>query len=262
MHKEDPRINEDELLWPNRFDEKALNTLKKSLGTYGSAGQLQQRPAPKGGGILKRKWWKLWDETIHGDFPKMVYVMQSWDTAFSSRDTASYSACTTWGVFAHKGRYAIMLMHMWRDRVEYPTLRRKARELYDDYSPDAVMIEKKASGQSLIQDLSQMGIFPIPYTPDRDKVARAHAASALFEGGVVWYPDRVWAESVVDMCSVFPAGDGADVVDTTTQALIRLRKMWFGIPGGDEDWDPKAETRFDDLAEDNVVPFKNSSLYG
>ena len=107
-----------------------------------------------------------------------------------------------------------------------------------------------------------MGIHPLPYSPDRDKVARAHAASALFESGVVWYPERQWAEEVIDMCAVFPAGDGADIVDTTTQALIRLRAMWFGIPTGDSDWSPEHEDREDSIANANVIPFRKEPIYG
>ena len=120
-----------------------------------------------------------------------------------------------------------MIMHRWRDKLGYPDLRRKAKELHDEYAPDAILVEKKASGQSLIQDLRQMGLTAIPYTPDRDKVSRAHVSSSLLEAGIVWYPDRRWAEEVIHQCAVFPSGDGTDVVDTVTQALIRLRAMWY-----------------------------------
>jgi phage terminase large subunit-like protein len=129
------------LLWPNRFDQKAISNLRTSLGEYAAAGQLQQRPAPKGGGIIKAKWWREWERDSN---PQFIYVIQSWDTAFSQRDGASYSACTTWGVFSYGTRYNIMLMSRWRDRCAYPDLRRAARELYDDFSPDAVLIEKES----------------------------------------------------------------------------------------------------------------------
>ena len=142
---EDPRQEEGELLWKNRFNEKAIANLRSSLGEYASAGQLQQRPAPKGGGIIRDKWWRLWEKDAN---PQMIYVIQSWDTAFSEKDTASYSACTTWGVFSYGSRYNIMLMHRWRDRVNYPTLRKAAREHFEEFSPDKVLMEKKASGQS------------------------------------------------------------------------------------------------------------------
>ena len=260
-HQEDPRITEDELLWPSRFPEKALANLKASLGAYGSAGQLQQRPSPKGGGILRENWWKIWEKDAEPDF---VYILQSWDTAFSEKDTASYSACTTWGVFTHNGHYAIMILNRWRDRVPYPELRKQARKQYDSYSPDAVLIEKKASGQSLIQDLRMMGIPCITYSPDRDKVSRCHAASPLLEGGVVWRPDRKWAEEVVHHCAVAPAGDGMDIVDTVTQALIRLRAMWYGFHPDDEAWEPEDKERIDDpLAHTaEIIDINQKAIYG
>ena len=249
-HTEDPRTQEDELLWPSRFPAKQLAFLKSSLGSYGSAGQLQQRPAPKGGGILRSDWWEKWERASEPDF---VYILQSWDTAYSVRDTASYSACTTWGVFVHNGSYNVMILNRWRDRIDYPSLRKRARKLYDEYSPDAVMIEKKASGQSLIQDLRQMGIPCIPYTPDRDKVARCHAASPLLEGGVVWYPDRKWAQEVINHCAIAPAGNGMDIVDTVTQALIRLRTMWYASHPDDEEWEPEEEERAVDSLTADII---------
>tara|TARA_R110002051_G_scaffold251_5_gene1031 strand:- start:763 stop:2346 length:1584 start_codon:yes stop_codon:yes gene_type:complete len=256
----DPRKDEGELLWPNRFTPKALNNLKSSLGTYGSAGQLQQRPSPKGGGILKAKWWRKWEKD-KGD-PNYIYVVQSWDTAFSQSSTASYSACTTWGVFKHGGRYNIMLMHRYRERDEYPELRRKAKVMYQEMTPDAVLIEKKASGQSLLQDLRQAGIPAISYSPERDKISRAHSASAMLEAGLVWAPERNWAQQVINMCAIFPAGDGADIVDTCTQALIRLRAMWYADHPEDDTYDPE-ENREDreDPFDDNVVDIQRA-YYG
>ena len=172
----DPRTKEGELLWPERIDEKTLSNLERSLGTYASAGQLQQRPMPKGGGILRAEWWVPWE---HQDLPDIEYIIQSWDTAFSTKEKSSYSARTTWGVFRKNGQMNAIVLDMWYDRVTYPELRKIAQEAYEDYEPDAVMIEKKASGQSLLQDLRMAGIPVIPYSPDRDQEARAHAASAL-----------------------------------------------------------------------------------
>tara|TARA_R110000765_G_scaffold392852_1_gene486085 strand:- start:477 stop:938 length:462 start_codon:yes stop_codon:yes gene_type:complete len=153
-----------------------------------------------------------------------------------------------------------MIMHRWRDKLGYPDLRRKAKELHDEYAPDAILVEKKASGQSLIQDLRQMGLTAIPYTPDRDKVSRAHVSSSLLEAGIVWYPDRRWAEEVIHQCAVFPSGDGTDVVDTVTQALIRLRAMWYAEPEEDSRWTPTTENRID--PNDNVVPLRTGAPYG
>jgi predicted phage terminase large subunit-like protein len=259
-YKEDPRSEEGALLWPERFPLKAIDRLKRSLGEYGSAGQLQQRPAPKGGGIIKQKWWRKWEADA---IPEFIYVLQSWDTAFSEKETNSYSACTTWGVFNFGSRYHIMIIHRFRSHMPYTELRKRARELYNEYNPDAVLIEKKASGQSLIQDLKMSGIPVLAYTPDRDKVARAHAASALLETGLVWYPDRRWADEVIHHCAVFPAGDGTDIVDTVTQALIRLRQMWFAVPH-DDDTDLDDIPFRDDPLADNVIqmPGTRKAIYG
>ena len=182
---EDPRQEDGELLWPDRIDERTLNTLEQSLGSYASAGQLQQRPMPKGGGILKAEWWQPWEEQ---NLPNIEYVLQSYDTAFSTKEKTSYSARTTWGVFRFHGQVNVIVLEMWYDRVTYPQLRKLAQEAYYDYEPDAVMIEKKASGQSLLQDLRMAGIPVIEYMPDRDKEARAHASSALLEDGRIYFP--------------------------------------------------------------------------
>ena len=256
----DPRTEEGALLWPDRFGQKEIDTLKHTLGTYGAAGQLQQRPSPKGGGIIRKAWWRKWEKDT---FPPMVYVTQSWDTAYAEGTHTSYSACTTWGVFQYSGRYHILLLNRFRDRLPYPDLRKLAKEKYYDDKPDAVIIEKKASGQSLIQDLRQANIPVIQYTPDRDKVARAHVASVLFEAGCVWYPDRKWADDVIEMCATFPAGDGEDIVDTVTQAIIRLRTMWYGTTEDDDDELPDFPDRtLNELESSSNVIQLPEAIYG
>jgi predicted phage terminase large subunit-like protein len=243
----DPRTKEGELLWPERVDEKTLETLETSLGTYASAGQLQQRPMPKGGGILKAKWWVPWEKD---ELPNIEYVIQSYDTAFSTKEKSSYSARTTWGVFREDGQVNAIVIEMWYDRVTYPELRKLAQESYDDWQPDAVLIEKKASGQSLLQDLRMAGVPVLAYNPDRDKEARAHASSALLEDGRIYFPsDKKWAKNLIDICAAFPAGDNDDIVDTCTQAWLRLRKGWF-------------ITHSTDYDEDNEQPQKRMTFYG
>jgi predicted phage terminase large subunit-like protein len=238
----DPRTKEGELLWPERIDEKTLSTLERSLGSYASAGQLQQRPSPKGGGILRASWWVPWEKP---DLPEIEYVLQSWDTAFEAKESSSFSARTTWGVFKHKGAMCAIVLEAWYDKVSYPELRRIAQESYDDWEPDAVLIEKKASGQSLLQDLRMAGIPVLAYSPDRDKEARAHASSALLEDGRIYYPsDRKWAKDLIDICAAFPAHPNDDVVDTCTQAWLRLRKGWFvGHSEDPEDDEPVEKQR-------------------
>ena len=244
----DPRTEENELLWPERVDSKTLGSLEKSLGSYAAAGQLQQRPMPKGGGILRAEWWVPWEKEA---LPDIEYVIQSWDTAFSTKEKSSYSARTTWGVFRKDGQINAIVLDMWYDRVTYPELRRIAQESYYEYEPDAVLIEKKASGQSLLQDLRMAGIPVLEYSPDRDKEARAHASSALLEDGRIWFPStKIWAKNLIDICAAFPAGDNDDIVDTCTQAWLRLRKGWFVTHSQD------------DLEDDDVEPKRRISLYG
>ena len=203
---------------------------------------------PKGGGILKAEWWVPWESP---DLPEIEYVLQSWDTAFSTKEKTSYSARTTWGVFKRHGQINAIVLDMWYDRVTYPELRRIAKESYDDFEPDAVLIEKKASGQSLIQDLRMAGVPVLEYSPDRDKEARAHASSALLEDGRIYFPsDKKWAKNLIDICAAFPAGDNDDIVDTCTQAWLRLRKGWF-------------VTHSQDFEEyDDELPKKRVTLYG
>ena len=222
---EDPRKKEGDLLWPERIGDDTLSELENSLGVYASAGQLQQRPMAKGGTILKEEWWREWEEE---DLPNITYVIQSWDTAYSTKEKSSYSARTTWGVFQKNNQWNAIIIDCWFDRVSYPDLRREAQDAYNTYEPDAVLIEKKASGQSLLQDLRMAGVPVLAYSPDRDKEARAHAASALLEDGRIWYPGgKKWAKDVINICSAFPAGENDDIVDTCTQAWLRLRKQWF-----------------------------------
>ena len=237
----DPRTAEGELLWPERFGEKEMSTLERSLGSYAAAGQLQQRPSPKGGGILKASWWVPWEKE---DMPEVSYVIQSWDTAFETKESSSYSARTTWGVFKKDGCDCLIVLEAWWDKVSYPELRKLAQEAYDDWQPDAVLIEKKASGQSLLQDLRMAGVPVLAYSPDRDKEARAHAASALLEDGRIYYPsNRKWAKDLISIAAAFPTHPNDDVVDTMTQAWLRLRKGWYlgHTEDPDEDYVPETQ---------------------
>ena len=182
--------------------------------------------------------------------PEIDYVIQSYDTAFESKESSSYSARTTWGVFKHQGYDCAIVLEAWWDKVSYPELRMLAQEAYDDWQPDAVLIEKKASGQSLLQDLRMAGVPVIAYSPDRDKEARAHASSAILEDGRIFFPsNRKWAKDLIDICAAFPAHPNDDIVDTCTQAWLRLRKGWF--IGHSED--PE---------DDEFVETKRMTLYG
>lgn len=236
----DPRKEKGELLWPERFSEKTVKTLEERLGSYGFSGQYQQAPSPAGGGILKENWWQPWT----GAMPKCIHIFQSYDCAFSEEglETNSRSARTTWGVFWHeqKSRFCTILVEAWADWVEYPDLRKQAKQSYNYHGPDLVLIEKKASGISLVQDLKRAQLPIATYNPDRDKVARAYAVQPMFEAGLVYVPARndlrpkKWAKDCIDECASFPKGEHNDYPDTVTQALLYMRQRWL-LPHPDDD---------------------------
>ncbi|HVX00758.1 MAG TPA: phage terminase large subunit [Candidatus Babeliaceae bacterium] len=238
----DPREKEGELLWPERFTHEFLKKERGKIKEYGYAGQYQQRPSPAGGGIIKGDYFQTWK---HLSPPKMTQVIQSWDTALETKDTNAYSACTTWGLFKEeKGRYSIILLSMWRGRVEYPELRKMAKRLYRDYRddgeieiipdtrhmPDYVLVEAEVSGISLLQDLNQAGIPVTRFVPKGDKLERVRLVTHLIENGRVWLPAlppsfsqlRKFARTFLDNCEAFPNEESRDLVDTMTQVLIRL----------------------------------------
>lgn len=246
----DPRTEPGELLWPGRFPADAVESLKSDLesnsGLYGASCQLQQRPSPADGGILKKKWWRMWPDDK--PLPICEHVFLSWDTAYTEAEMkrAAYSARTAWGVFwdEQAQAHSIILLHGWAGRVGYPDLRKKAQDDTVDFLPDCHLIEKKASGISLVQDLRRAGrrgrkVRLRTYMPDRDKVARAHAASSPLSSGRIWAPNRRWADTVINACAVFPNGapPSADYTDTVTQAILYLTRGWWVEHPDDEDED-------------------------
>ena len=237
---EDPR-KEGELLFPAMFPQEVVEKLEEDMGSHISAGQLEQRPSVKGGGILRQGWFRVWDK--NEPLPVCEHIFISCDTAYSERDLKnnSYSAFTTWGVFWNKAqeRDCILLLDVWYDRVDYPDLRRKATDMDKDKRPDVWLIEKKASGQSLVQDMRRAGIHVRTYQPDKDKVTRAYSVQAMLESGQVWIPDRKWAHKFTYLMSTFPTGvaESNDLADTLTQALIYMRNSWYVTHPDDEEWE-------------------------
>lgn len=240
----DPRTQEGELMFGDWFSNEHLENIKVQRGASNYAGQYQQRPAPAEGAIIKRHWFQWWREEYP---PNIEYVIQSWDTAFSERKEAAYSACTTWGVwYDDHGLGNVILLSMWRDRVGYPELRAMAKRLYFDYRDkgktrnphltgkkiDQVLIESKATGDPLRRDLMEAGIFTTPYNPTKqgDKIERVHKITQYLESGLVWLPAQAPAfDSLTNEASdfledvlYFPNGDSRDLVDTMTQVLRRL----------------------------------------
>ena len=218
----------EEPLWPEFWKKEDLLSVKGSLSVGKWEAQWQQNPTGDMAAILKREWWNMWEKD---DIPPLEYVMQSYDTAYSKKETSDFSAITTWGVFYPKegGPPNIILCDAKRGRWDFPDLRRRALEEYKYWEAECVLIEAKASGMPLTQELRNMGIPVMNYTPSRgnDKFTRVNSIAPLFESGLVWSPDTRWAEEVIEECAAFPAGEHDDYVDTVTQALRRFREGGF-----------------------------------
>jgi|TARA_Y100000114_G_scaffold103860_1_gene97038 predicted phage terminase large subunit-like protein len=218
----------DEPLWKEFWKKEDLLAVKGSLSIGKWEAQWQQNPTSEQSAILKREWWKTWE----GDeIPPLEYVMQSYDTAYSKKSNADFSAITTWGVFYPEegGPPNIILVDAKRGRWDFPDLRRKALEEFKYWDPECILIEAKASGMPLTQELRNMGIPVTNYSPSRgnDKFTRVNSIAPLLESGLVWCPDTRWGEEVIEECAAFPAGEHDDYVDTVTQALRRFREGGF-----------------------------------
>ena len=218
----------DEPLWKEFWKKEDLLAVKGSLSIGKWEAQWQQNPTSEQSAILKREWWKTWE----GDeIPPLEYVMQSYDTAYSKKSNADFSAITTWGVFYPEegGPPNIILVDAKRGRWDFPDLRRKALEEFKYWDPECILIEAKASGMPLTQELRNMGIPVTNYSPSRgnDKFTRVNSIGPLLESGLVWCPDTRWGEEVIEECAAFPAGEHDDYVDTVTQALRRFREGGF-----------------------------------
>jgi predicted phage terminase large subunit-like protein len=270
---EDPRTKPGELLWPNKMGIEEVKRMKERLRTeYSIAGQLQQRPSPEQGGIIKKTYFRWWKQVKP---PKLKQVIQSWDTALSDRDMQknAYSACTTWGIFDDFGEDEenttgipnIILLDCWRGKLEYPELRKMAQRLSNDYKdkdsapkepdghhvPDYVLVEEKASGRPLIQDLRRAGVMAIPFIPDKfgDKTQRVRLCTPVMECGRVWLPANPFtgyksllpfAEQFMEQCCLFPNAESRDYVDSMSQVL--LRTLYGGVLYNSND--PKRQSSY------------------
>jgi len=229
-------------LWPEFWPLKELEALREELPAPKWQAQYQQSPTSEEGALVKREWWSIWEERSP---PNCQFLIQSWDTAFMKHERADYSACTTWGVFYHPDQTGtlhpnIILLDALKERMEFPVLKKRAKELYDYWKPDACIIEAKAAGMPLIFEMRAIGIPVSEYTPTRgnDKIARVNSISDLFSSGRVWRPETRWAEEVVEEFASFPAGEHDDLVDSGTQALIRFRMGGFIPLHTDEEDEP------------------------
>ena len=261
---EDPRTEPGELLWPERFGEPEVSALERILGPYGAAGQLQQRPEPAGGGVIKRDWWNLWETDA---FPPMDYILASLDTAYTEKTENDFSALTVWGVFTQNTQDAptrrhgpdgsiydaatyaeqtprVMLMTAWQERLPLHELVTKVAQTCSKLKVDLLAIENKAAGISVAQEMRRLyshekfGVM-LKDPKSTDKLSRLHSVAPLFAPeervrngkretvrlGIVYAPDRAWADMVITQVGQFPKGKHDDLVDTVSQGLRHLRDV-------------------------------------
>jgi len=226
----------DAPLWPEYWTYELLSKTRATLPPAQWNAQYLQNPTSEEGALGKRNWWKIWD---HTEPPKCEFIIQAWDTAFLKTQQADYSACTTWGVFylpddEGKKKANIILLDAYKDRLEFPQLKKKAYEMWKSRQPDAFIVEGKASGMPLIFELRAMGIPVSDFTPHRgtrtspnDKLSRVNGITDLFASGMVWCPQTRWAEEVIEEFAAFPRGDHDNYDDTGVMALTRFRQGGF-----------------------------------
>jgi predicted phage terminase large subunit-like protein len=235
---------------PSEILKNDEEEIKASNGSRYWESLYMQNPVPDTGGIIKKKWIQWWD---YDEPPACDYIIQTYDTAFSTKTTADFSVIQTWGIFEHMetdstGRENwvsnLILLGNEKGRFDYPALRTKAQELYDYHKPDVCIIEKKASGQSLIQDLRRAGLPVLDYIPDRDKTARVYAATPMMEAGRVWLPKgHEWSDDLYGEAITFPNARHDDQVDAMTMAIHYMKESWNLTHPDDPDYEEGYERK-------------------
>lgn len=239
----DPREKRGELLFPERFPQSVVDRDSIPLGPFGVAGQFQQSPIPRGGGILKAAWWPTWVDDA--SWPTFDFILASLDTAYTEKQENDYSAMTVWGVYLDHPRFSyfrdgedqrgtnrrrIMLIDAWQERLEFNALVSKVAKAAKKCKVDRIVIEAKASGISVAQELTRLhsrenwGVQTIN-PGNLDKVARAHSVVPLFADGVIVAPDKDFAQIVIDNCATFPKGKHDDLTDSAVQAIRYMREI-------------------------------------
>jgi len=223
-----PAILNDKPLWGDFWSLEELLSKKAGMDPRYWQAQYMQDPVSEEGALLKREWWQIWEED---DPPHCEFTIMSLDAAQETNNRADYNALTTWGVFFNEetNNYNIILLNAIKKRMEFPDLKILVLEEYKEWEPDAFVVEKKSNGAALYQELRRMGVPVGEFTPGKgqDKISRVNAVSDLLASGIVWAPDRRWAKEVIEECNDFPSGTNDDLVDSTTQALLRFRQGGF-----------------------------------
>ncbi len=251
----DPRTQPNEILDPKRMNKAAVESEKAAMSERAWQAQMNQSPVGEGGLIFKRHWWRPWKEPEwranrdkERPMPAFSEIIQVWDTALEEAQENDFSACTTWGLFDHtevywdensgrplqgQRRTAGMLIDAFQERLTYPDLREHAIRLHQEFAPTWILVEKKVSGHSLVQELRKKRL-PVKAVnlagssgragQQGDLIARANAASLMLEKGCIWYPLRPFAYQVIDEASKFPNGDHDDYVSTLVIAFMYMRR--------------------------------------
>jgi len=248
----DWRTQEGELLWPERFGEEEVKNLETNLGPFAAAGQLQQLPVPKGGGIIDSDWWKLWEAS---EYPPFSYIVAALDTAYTEKEENDFSAMSIWGVFEHDitakssriigedGRTMqversygqmsprVMLIGAWQARLQFHDLVEKVQKTAKQFNIDKLLIEAKAAGISVSQELrrvygaEEFAVQLVDYKgKGKDKVSRLYAVQHLFAEGLVFAPEMSWSTEVIEQVASFPKGAHDDLVDTVSIAMSHIRQ--------------------------------------
>jgi len=241
-----------EPLWPEFWNKDELLKVKASLSVSKWNAQWQQDPTSEETAVIKREWWQPWEED---DIPNLDYIIQSYDTAYSKKETADYSAITTWGVFQPHGNgdEHLILLDAKRGRWNFPELKQIALEEHEYWEPDLMLIEAKASGTPLADEMRLLNLPVATFAPGRkrggggiDKTTRMHMVSPIFESEKVWYPaGEKFADEVIEEVASFPNGEHDDFCDSMTMALMRFRQGGFISLNGEEleDWLPSNRKR-------------------
>jgi predicted phage terminase large subunit-like protein len=214
-------------IWPEQWTLESLQQTRASMHhiMWQWYAQYQQNPTAAEAAIIKRDWIKWWTRE---NPPPIDFMVQSFDTALTTKDRSDFSVCHTWGTFTNEddGTQNVILLNKVKGKYEFPELKKMAHEQYAEWEPDSVIVEAKASGQPLIDEMRRSGIFVQDFSPGKgqDKIARLNAVADMFASGHVWFPETAWASQTVEEILAFPAGEHDDEVDTMTLALQRIRK--------------------------------------
>ena len=214
-------------IWPEQWSIESLQQTRASMHhiMWQWYAQYQQNPTAAEAAIIKRDWIRWWEKD---DPPKIDFMVQAFDTALTTKERSDFSVCHTWGVFESEedGTQNVILLNKVKVKYEFPELKAMAHEQYKIWEPDSVIVEAKASGQPLIDEMRRSGIFVQDFSPGKgqDKIARLNAVADMFASGHVWFPENAWAAATVEEILAVPAGEHDDEVDTMTLAMMRIRK--------------------------------------